>query len=172
MLQRVASLAAHVTLVACYAVLPSASAQVDSAITEQAGPVVSPQVEQDASELFNKVMSPFCPGRTIANCPSPQAAELQISIREKLSDGDSPEQIEAELYATFGDDIRAIPRARGFNLLAWVVPGLFFVLGVFVVGRWLTGLKPAAASAGPGAATGVEPELDERIQQALAELDH
>ncbi len=132
---------------------------------------MDPQVEQEASELFNKVMSPFCPGRTIANCPSPQAAELQVTIKEKLSEGDSPEQIEAELYATFGDDIRAIPRARGFNLLAWVVPGLFFVLGVFMVGRWLTGLKPAVAGANSAAAAGAGSEFDERIQQELAEID-
>jgi cytochrome c-type biogenesis protein CcmH/NrfF len=144
---------------------------VDSAIAQQANPVVDPQVEQEASELFNKVMSPFCPGRTIANCPSPQAAELQVSIKEKLSEGESPEQIEAELYATFGDDIRAIPRARGFNLLAWVVPGLFFVLGVFVVGRWLAGPKPAIAGASSVTEAGVETGVDERVQQELAQID-
>ncbi len=130
------------------------------------------RVEQEASKLFNKVMSPFCPGRTIANCPSPQAADLQVTIREKLSRGDSPEQIEAELYATFGDDIRAIPRARGFNLLAWVVPGVFFLLGLLILSRWLPRMREAASSsAGPAAAASVEPELAERIQQELSEID-
>lgn len=157
-------------LVACWVAPAVVAAQVDSAVAQQTSPVVNLQVEQEASKLFNKVMSPFCPGRTIANCPSPQAVELQVSIKEKLSQGESPEQIEAELYATFGDDIRAIPQARGFNLLAWVVPGLFFLVGLFVLSRWLPGWRAARASAGPATVASVEPELDERIRKELSEI--
>ena len=31
-----------------------------------------------ASDLANDLMSPFCPGRTLADCPSPQAKSLVV----------------------------------------------------------------------------------------------
>lgn len=160
-------------LVACAAVAARAQTPADTAADSSSGaPAAVPthaEVEQQAAELFGKVMSPFCPGRTIANCPSPQAADLQIAIKDKLANGESPDEIEAELYTTFGDDIRAIPRARGFNLLAWAVPVLFFGLGVVVLVRWLRGLAPAApAVADQGTVT--QGELDERLKRELTEL--
>jgi cytochrome c-type biogenesis protein CcmH len=125
-------------------------------------------VEQEASKLFNKVMSPFCPGRTIANCPSPQAAELQVTIKDRLAEGESPAQIEEELYAAFGDEIRAIPRARGFNLLAWGIPILFFGLGLVVLVRWMRGLAPTAAAASTSSG---DAEMDERLKKELENIE-
>ena len=142
------------------------TAQSDSSTQSQTQLPTRAEVEQEASKLFNKVMSPFCPGRTIANCPSPQAAQLQVAIKDKLSNGESPEAIEEELYATFGDELRAIPRARGFNLLAWGIPGLFFVLGLVILSRWLRGLGPTPSTQSAGAAQ-VDRELDERLKKEL-----
>ncbi len=153
-------------LLAMSASASTLTAQSDSSTQPQTRLPTRAEVEQEASKLFNKVMSPFCPGRTIANCPSPQAAELQVAIKDRLTDGESPDAIEEELYATFGDEMRAIPRARGFNLLAWAIPGLFFVLGLVVLARWLRGLGPAPSPASTGAAQ-LDPELDERLKQEL-----
>jgi len=150
--------------------LSIAAAQADTAAQAQTPVSTRAEVEQEASKLFNKVMSPFCPGRTIANCPSPQAAELQVTIKERLQRGESPDSIEEELYATFGDEMRAIPRARGFNLLAWAIPGLFFALGLAVLARWLRGLGPTAAPAG-AAPVSIDAAMDERLEKELEEID-
>ncbi|UCG85025.1 MAG: cytochrome c-type biogenesis protein CcmH [Gemmatimonadota bacterium] len=129
------------------------------------------QVDRQASRLFDQVMSPYCPGRTLTNCPSPQAEVLRDGITERLRAGATPDEIWEDLYEVYGDQVRSIPRATGFNLLAWIIPGLFFALGALLLIRWLrprwSGVEPATkAPAEP-----LDPELDERLQSELSELE-
>ena len=85
-------------------------------------------IERQAVRIFNSVMSPFCPGVLIANCPSSAARDLEDEIREQLASGATVEAITEGLYQTYGDRIRAAPQARGFGLVAWVVPGAVFLV--------------------------------------------
>lgn len=82
----------------------------------------SPQVEREARRLFTLVMSPYCPGLTLADCTSSAAAALRDSIRAGLGRGATSEQIMDELAATFGDEILALPPNRGVARLAWLAP--------------------------------------------------
>jgi len=128
-------------------------------------------VDQQASRLFDQVMSPFCPGRTLTNCPSPQADILRDGIKERLRAGATADQIWDELYAAYGDQVRSVPRASGFNLLAWIIPGLFFALGALLLIRWM---RPRWHSM-PGATVAeqqrLDPELEARLQSEMAELE-
>jgi len=112
-----------------------------------------------AYALANELMSPFCPGRTLAECSSPQAAELRLWILTQAAAGASQEEIEANLYGRFGDVLLAAPRAEGWGLWAYLVPIFFFVIGgpvvVWII-RNLTGGSGGdggspIASGGPGA---------------------
>ncbi len=107
---------------------------------------VTAQTEDDlnreARDIFETVLSPYCPGRTISNCPSPQAEELRTAIKQQLADGEASEDIKEELYAVFGDELRTIPRARGFGLLAWIVPGLAFLMGGWLILTWMGRTRP------------------------------
>ena len=38
------------------------------------------RVERDAAQIFDRVMSPYCPGRTLATCGSGAAEELRQEI--------------------------------------------------------------------------------------------
>lgn len=132
---------------------------------------VEDSVARAARQIFETVMSPYCPGRTISNCPSPQADELRDVITQKIAAGEEPEAIKEELYAIFGDELRTVPRARGFGLLAWFVPALAFLAGVWWIAGWLRGAR--AVSVGP-----LEPEVleldaesDARIKAEMAELE-
>ncbi len=122
-----------------------------------------------ANELYATLMSPFCPGRTLENCPSPQAAQLREDILEKLAAGATRGEVVDQLHAVYGDVILAVPRARGFGLLAWMVPGLFFVAGVLIMVQWLRGSKAAA-----GTRSAPSEQLDraarERLDTELSKL--
>jgi cytochrome c-type biogenesis protein CcmH len=139
------------------------------------GQALSAQTDQDlnrdARQIFETVLSPYCPGRTISNCPSPQAEELRVSIKEQLAAGETPEDIKQELYATFGDELRTVPRARGFGLFAWIVPGLAFVGGVVAITEWVRRTKLQAAEASGPASVELDPEAKERLEAELAELE-
>lgn len=72
-------------------------------------------------------MSPFCPGRTLASCPSPQAAELIQWIALQEAAGVSREDVVRMLVERHGEDILGAPPAKGFALWAYVLPVVGFV---------------------------------------------
>jgi cytochrome c-type biogenesis protein CcmH/NrfF len=127
-------------------------------------------VDREANRLFGEIMSPFCPGRTLATCPSPQAAELQDEIKVQLQAGATADDIWEGLYAVYGDQVRSVPRASGFNLLAWAIPALFFLLGTAVLIRRISRPVGEAASS-IDRADGLDSELKARLDRELAEIE-
>ena len=74
-------------------------------------------------------MSPYCPGRALAECPSPQADQLRLWIIDQARAGATRAEVEAELAANYGDQIRQTPRAEGIGLVAYAVPAAALVVG-------------------------------------------
>ena len=126
-------------------------------------------VETAASKIFSSTMSPFCPGLTIANCPSPNAKELRQTIREQLAAGMTPDSVEAQFYAEYGEEFRATPPTSGLGLLAWVVPGVGLLSGGLALAWWLRrrGHAPATVGAAPPA---LDSAAEARLERELAEL--
>ncbi len=88
-----------------------------------------------AYDLARELMSPFCPGRTLASCPSPQAAELIQWIILQEQAGATRAEVEEQLYARYGDVMRGAPKPEGWGLAAYVIPVLAAIAGVGLV--WL-----------------------------------
>ena len=80
--------------------VPSARAQ-----EATPAPVVRGYDATRAQRLFGDLMSPFCPGLTLATCPSPGADSLRRDIRTRLALGESPRAIRAAYAATWGEEI-------------------------------------------------------------------
>lgn len=80
-------------------------------------------------DLAGDLMSPYCPGRTLASCPSPQAAELVQWMIVQEAGGATREQLVEMLIERFGEEILAVPPAKGIALWAYVLPVLGFVGG-------------------------------------------
>jgi cytochrome c-type biogenesis protein CcmH len=122
-----------------------------------------------AYQLPHDLMSPFCPGRTLAECPSPNADSLRMWLLVQEAAGRSRDEVEAELLERFGEEILAAPRAKGFGLAAYVVPVLTFlgggVLVVFVLRR-LT--RPRSAPAAAPSAPPLDPELERLVDEDLS----
>lgn len=90
-----------------------------------------------ATEVTRELMSPFCPGVTVAECPSSQARSLEAWIVVQADSGRSKDEVLADLYDRYGDQVRAAPRAEGFGLAAYLVPIAVFVFGGIGVGLFL-----------------------------------
>lgn len=75
-----------------------------------------------ANSVASKVMSPYCPGVTLHDCPSDNATELILRIEGLAREGYSESQIIDLLVAEFGPSIRAVPPASGTGLGAWALP--------------------------------------------------
>jgi cytochrome c-type biogenesis protein CcmH/NrfF len=120
-----------------------------------------------AYKVSNEVMSPFCPGRTLSACPSPQADDLRMWLIVQEASGRSREDVEAELFERYGGVLRAAPLAEGFGMTAYVFPVIAFLAGGVVVGVFLRRQTRAAANSAP-AALASDPELERAIDQELA----
>jgi cytochrome c-type biogenesis protein CcmH len=125
--------------------------------------------EVRAQEVFTRVMSPYCPGRTLAACPSGAAIDLRQQIIKDISAGVSPADVEAALYRKFGDDIRGEPKTDGLGLMAWVLPVVFAVSLAAGLASWLhrhvrrdaSELSPAPESSR---------DLNDRLDEELSRL--
>lgn len=123
-------------------------------------------------ELWNGLMSPFCPGRSLMDCPSGQATELREWIQAQDEAGQSRDAVETALYERFGDAILQAPRAEGFGLAAYLVPMVAILFGTGVVATFLIRQRrraQPAEPAAPGAAPVADPELERMLDTELGD---
>jgi cytochrome c-type biogenesis protein CcmH len=132
-------------LVAC---VPKDDAEVDRA--------------RQAHELARDLMSPFCPGRTLAECGSPDAGAVREEIRAELAAGESPDAIRARIEARFGDRVVGVPRERA----GWVLPIVLLALGAGALALVLRrALRPGVRSAP------LPPDVESALSRELEEID-
>lgn len=105
-------------------------------------PVVA--LAQDASEtaaeISANVMSPFCPGLTLHDCPSDAAVRLRDRIERWVRGGATRDEIMARLRRDYGPAVVATPPPEGAGLIAWLLPAVAVAVGAAVAfrlaGRW------------------------------------
>lgn len=89
-------------------------------------------------EVQGNILSPYCPGRLLKDCPSSAARDLKLNIKKQILSGRTSEEILDALLDEYGEEVRAAPKAQGIGLLAWLVPGLFLLLGLGIILLWIT----------------------------------
>lgn len=91
---------------------------------------------------------------------------MHSTIRADLEQGKTEPEILQDLVNRYGEKVLAAPPARGFNLTAWLLPGVGLLIGLFlaitVVRRWRRRTAEAAAPAGA-------PPVDESVLSAVEE---
>jgi cytochrome c-type biogenesis protein CcmH/NrfF len=149
-------------------------ALVGAAVLVFAGVVHAGQTDAEharrAHALSSKLMSPFCPGSTLATCTSPQAAKWRTDIQKWVQEGVSEEEIRRRLSA----------RAPGHDLTGtattawgWGLP-IALAVGAVVLLVWLLRRfrppPPATTPASKEKDTD-DPSLDEKLDRELDRLD-
>jgi cytochrome c-type biogenesis protein CcmH len=106
---------------------------------------------------------------TLNHCPHENCevkAEMQKIIRTDLSEGKAEPAILQDLVNRYGERVLAAPPAHGFNLTAWILPGIGLLIGlllaVTIVRKWR---RPAVQTAAPSTA----PPVDENVRSAVEE---
>jgi cytochrome c-type biogenesis protein CcmH len=101
-------------------------------------------------DIEDEVMCTIC-GTLLEESDSPQADSERALIRKLIAEGETKDQIEDALVAQYGPNVLATPSGHGFDLTAWVVPGL--VIGLVVaglgVGAYRLSRRPRAAASPP-----------------------
>jgi cytochrome c-type biogenesis protein CcmH/NrfF len=106
---------------------------------------------ETATDISRDVMSPFCPGLTLHDCPSAAASDLRDRIEKWVRAGRSRDQIMSRLRDDYGPAIWASPPADGAGALAWLLPALAVAAGAALATRaarrWRSAPRPRSSGA-------------------------
>ena len=123
----------------------------------------SEEVKLEAHKTYTLIMSPFCPGRNLQDCPSSAAKELKQSILDQIAAGVSPKKIIDDLVLKYGQEISAVPRNEGMGRLAWLLPVIFSFLGFILIVFWIRNRTPVIDNQN----FEIDPEVQKRIDEEL-----
>ena len=91
-------------------------------------------------DIEDEVMCPICGVTLELATEAPQAIQEREFIRERIAQGLSKEEIKDELVAEFGEEVLAVPGSDGFDLAAWLVPGIAIIAAAIAIAlglrRW------------------------------------
>lgn len=124
-------------------------------------PAAAQQARASLPDIEDEVMCTIC-GTLLAESQSPQADRERALIRTLIAQGKDKDQIKDALVAQYGPRVLATPSGHGFDLLAWLVPGVAIVLAVIAIAFVLVRQRRRSPPAHP------TPDLD---PSELAELE-
>ena len=114
------------------------------------------------ADLEDEVMCPVCGTSLALATEAPQAERQRELIRRLVESCRSKDEVKAVLAAEFGDEVLATPGDDGFDLAAYLVPGVGLLLGAVALGAAALGWRRSASR-------GAEPERPEGAGGAAAE---
>lgn len=97
-------------------------------------------------------------------------AQMEKEIRDFVYQGKSRQEIINYYVNIYGERILARPRARGFNLAAWLAPAAVFLAGVTLLVAYLRHRSREEEPPAPPPET-TKTSFDDVIERELEELD-
>ena len=131
----------------------------------------APEPQTTLPDVEDEVMCPVCGTTLELASDAKQAIDERELIRDLIAQGLTKEQIKDELVSEFGPEVLATPSTEGFDLAAWVVPGVAVLAGggaAFVgLRRWRGATIAAGETAAPSASETAEDRdrLDEDLKR-------
>jgi cytochrome c-type biogenesis protein CcmH/NrfF len=92
-----------------------------------------PEAVRMANEVSHEVMSPFCPGKTLAMCTSSAAADVRRDIQKMAASGMEKEKIKETVIEEYGEEFRMVEAGTSDNVPLLVGLGAGLTLAVIVV---------------------------------------
>ena len=120
-----------------------------------------PALEQRARALSAELRCVVCPNQSIDDSNAPLARDLRLLVRERLTAGDTNEQVFDFVTARYGDYVLLNPPLRTSTLVLWFAGPVVLVLGAVSVWLWLARRRAAAAPP-------LSPDEQHRLNELLA----
>lgn len=112
-----------VVLLTVLAVSPAAAVQPEEVLED-------PRLESRARDLSRELRCMVCQNQSIDDSDAPLAKDLRLLVRERLTAGDSDEQVLQYLTVRFGDFVLLRPRFTAQTAVLWIVPAVLVVIGI------------------------------------------
>lgn len=137
-------------------------------------PAAGAAQEVTLAEMEREVMCPVC-GTLLQLAEAPQAQRQKAFISRLIEEGKSEQQIKDTLVAEYGDEVLALPEGEGFNLSAYLVPIVAFLLAAAALAigvmRWRRAGGGPTDRDGPAGHPRPSGEETDRLDADLARYD-
>ena len=124
-------------------------------------------------DVEDEVMCVEC-GTALNVSTSPVADREREFIRRRIAEGKGKPEIKAALVEEYGPKVLAVPEGGGFDVAAWLVPGLLSLIALLGVGvaavRW-RGRREDEPAAGDDGGPDLDPDDRRRLDADLAAFD-
>ena len=114
-------------------------------------------------------MCPIC-GTLLELADSPQARRQKVFIAEMIAAGRSKEEIKDALVEEYGSEVLAEPEGSGFELSAYLVPAIAFLVAVVALAVGVARWRRRGDGGGP-AARAPRDEDSARLDADIARYD-
>ena len=128
--------------------------------------------DDDVNRVARELYCPICENTPLDVCETQACEDWRQLIREKLSAGQSEQQIIAYFAEIYGERARATPSTEGFSLIIWIAPLVLAVIALFVFVRLLRNWLAKGSSPDPSDLPQDETVTDEytsRLEQEIRE---
>ncbi len=125
------------------------------------------ELQARVKEVSKSLRCAVCQSESVWESNAELALQMRRIIRERLLQGESPDQIRAYFRGRYGDFILLKPRIGGLNLLLWAGPFVLLSVGGFVLYRTLRRWTTTVESESPPTSTPLSEESQKRIEAEL-----
>ena len=122
-----------------------------------------PVAEARARQLSTQLRCLVCQNETIDDSHAPLAKDLRLLVRERITAGDSDEQVKAFLVARYGEFVLLRPPVTARTLALYGAPFAALAIGGFFLWR------RSRAKAAPVGVEALSEAEKQRLQRLLAE---
>jgi len=103
-------------------------------------------VDQDIyREISGQLRCPTCTGLSVLDSEAAFSVQIRNEVKDQLAKGKKESEILQFFVDRYGPWILRAPPVKGVNALAWIVPGLFLLVGPLLIWFFL-GRKALKAS--------------------------
>lgn len=107
-------------------------------------------IKQRTHDIAAQLRCPVCQGLSLADSQSELSLQMRGVIMEQLQQGKTNEEVIDYFVAKYGEWILLEPKARGFNLIAYLLPLIVLGAGIAVlyvsVKKWTTPARTATTT--------------------------
>ena len=92
-----------------------------------------PKLEARARDISEGLRCLVCQNQSIDDSDAPLARDLRILVRERLSKGDTDQQVKSFLVDRYGEFVLLKPTFSSKNLVLWAFGPLVLIMGVMAI---------------------------------------
>ncbi len=131
--------------------------------------------DDQVNAIARQLYCPVCENTPLDVCPTAACAQWRELIRQKLEAGWGEQQIKDYFVAQYGARVLGAPPAKGINWLAYLVPPVIILAGVYVLFRAFSSWKrprlafenQPQASLPPAAKDAVQDEYIKKMEDEI-----